>query len=85
MAHFAKPAEGSWTQHYPELGTGVVSYEDSISPEHYELERQAIFARESGRPMFWAVIHEGVLRHIVGSPGIMRGQLDRLEEQLAAS
>src|SRR4051794_19450292 len=45
MAHFPKPAEGSWTQHYPELGTGPVSYEDSISPAHYELEREAIFAR----------------------------------------
>jgi phenylpropionate dioxygenase-like ring-hydroxylating dioxygenase large terminal subunit len=45
MAHFAKPEEGSWTQHYPELGTGPVSYEDSISPEHYELERKAIFSR----------------------------------------
>ncbi|MFV0315409.1 MAG: aromatic ring-hydroxylating oxygenase subunit alpha [Microthrixaceae bacterium] len=45
MAHFAKPAEGSWTEHYPELGTDPVSYEDSISPEHYELEREAIFAR----------------------------------------
>ena len=32
MAHFPKPAEGSWTEHYPELGTGPVSYEDSISP-----------------------------------------------------
>lgn len=45
MAHFTKPVEGSWTEHYPELGTGPVSYEDSISPEHYELERKAIFAR----------------------------------------
>ncbi len=45
MPHFEKPAEGSWTEHYPELGTGPVSYEDSISPEHYELERKAIFAR----------------------------------------
>ena len=45
MAHFAKPAEGSWTQHYPQLGTGLISYEDSISPEHYELERKAIFER----------------------------------------
>jgi phenylpropionate dioxygenase-like ring-hydroxylating dioxygenase large terminal subunit len=45
MAHFPKPAEGSWTEHYPELGTGPVSYEDSISPDHYELERKAIFAR----------------------------------------
>ncbi|SRR6266568_5132730 len=45
MPHFAKPAEGSWTEHFPELGTGPVRFEDSISPEHYELERQAIFAR----------------------------------------
>ena len=45
MAHFAKPDVGSWTEQYPELGTRPVSYEDSISPEHYELERKAIFAR----------------------------------------
>jgi phenylpropionate dioxygenase-like ring-hydroxylating dioxygenase large terminal subunit len=42
---FAKPAEGSWTEHYPELGTAPISYEDSISPEFYELEREAIFQR----------------------------------------
>ena len=40
-----KPSEGSWTAHYPELGTGPMSYEDSISPEFYELEREAIFKR----------------------------------------
>src|SRR5882762_10421460 len=45
MPHYPKPAEGSWTEHYPQLGTGPVSYEDSISPEHYELERKAIFER----------------------------------------
>lgn len=45
MAHFAKPAEGSWTEHYPELGTGPVNYEDSISPAWYERERDAIFTR----------------------------------------
>src|SRR5579863_4595902 len=45
MAHFEKPAEGSWTEHYPALGTQPVSYEDSIDPAHYELERRAIFAR----------------------------------------
>ncbi|HZU78501.1 MAG TPA: aromatic ring-hydroxylating dioxygenase subunit alpha [Acidimicrobiales bacterium] len=45
MPYFDKPAEGSWTAHYPELGTAPVSYEDSISPEHYELERRAIFAK----------------------------------------
>ena len=45
MARYPKPAEGSWTEHYPELGTEPVSYEDSISPEWYQLEREAIFKR----------------------------------------
>jgi Rieske 2Fe-2S family protein len=45
MAGVEKPADGSWTARYPELGTGPVSYEDSISPEFYELEREAIFKR----------------------------------------
>jgi len=45
VARFPKPAEGSWTEHYPGLGTGPVSYEDSVSPELYELEREAIFRR----------------------------------------
>ena len=45
MPHFAKPAEGSWTAHHPALGTSPVSYEDSIAPEYYELERRAIFER----------------------------------------
>ena len=43
MAHFPKPAEGSWTEHYPGLGTGPVSYHDSISREFYEDEQQAVF------------------------------------------
>src|SRR5262245_41244700 len=45
MSRFPKPAEGSWTEPYPELGTGPVSYEDSISPEFYDRERNAIFKR----------------------------------------
>ena len=45
MARWPKPAEGSWTEHYPELGTALVSYEDSISPEFHELEGEAIFKR----------------------------------------
>jgi phenylpropionate dioxygenase-like ring-hydroxylating dioxygenase large terminal subunit len=45
MVRVEKPAEGSWTAHYPELGTAPVSYEDSISPEFHELEREAIFKR----------------------------------------
>jgi len=43
MAHFTKPEAGSWTEQYPELGTAPVSYEDSISPAYYEVEREAIF------------------------------------------
>jgi phenylpropionate dioxygenase-like ring-hydroxylating dioxygenase large terminal subunit len=45
MARFPKPAEGSWTEHYPGLGTGPVSYADSFTPEFFELEREAIFRR----------------------------------------
>ncbi|WP_024805810.1 aromatic ring-hydroxylating dioxygenase subunit alpha [Nocardia sp. BMG51109] len=45
MPRWPKPAEGSWTQHYSELGTAPMSYEDSISPEFFELERDAIFKR----------------------------------------
>ena len=45
MPRFPKPPEGSWTEHYPELGTQTVSYEDSISPEYYEREQAAIFKR----------------------------------------
>jgi phenylpropionate dioxygenase-like ring-hydroxylating dioxygenase large terminal subunit len=45
MPRFPKPAEGSWTEHYPELGTAPVSYEDSTSPDFYERERAAVFKR----------------------------------------
>ncbi|MEV0107879.1 aromatic ring-hydroxylating dioxygenase subunit alpha [Nocardia sp. NPDC050799] len=45
MAHFNKPAAGSWTEHYPDLGTEPVDYSDSIDPEFYEDERNAIFKR----------------------------------------
>src|SRR3974390_1277702 len=44
MARWPKPPEGSWTEHY-QLGTEPISYEDSISPEFYELEREAVFKR----------------------------------------
>jgi phenylpropionate dioxygenase-like ring-hydroxylating dioxygenase large terminal subunit len=45
MAHFAKPAEGSWTEHYPELGTGPIDYTDSIDPAYYAAEQAAVFKR----------------------------------------
>ena len=44
MPHFAKPAAGTWTEAF-DLATEPVSYEDSISPEFYELERDAVFRR----------------------------------------
>ena len=42
---YPKPPEGTWTEHYPELDTAPVSYENSISPEFFELEREAVFKR----------------------------------------
>jgi phenylpropionate dioxygenase-like ring-hydroxylating dioxygenase large terminal subunit len=45
MGRWPKPAEGSWTEHYPELGTSAISFDDCVSPEFYELEREAIFKR----------------------------------------
>ncbi|WP_194903766.1 aromatic ring-hydroxylating oxygenase subunit alpha [Catenulispora rubra] len=45
MAHFAKPAAGSWTEQYPDLGTGPVDYTDSVDPAYYEAEREAVFKR----------------------------------------
>ena len=45
MSSFPRPAEGTWTEHYPALGTGPVSFEDSVSPQFFELEREAIFRR----------------------------------------
>src|SRR5262245_17368062 len=42
---YPKPPEGTWTGHYPELDTRPVSYENSISPEFFALEREAVFKR----------------------------------------
>ncbi len=40
-----KSVEQSWTEQYPELGTGPVPVEPCISPEYFELERERIFRR----------------------------------------
>ncbi|KPI09741.1 hypothetical protein ACFZDP_29630 [Streptomyces mirabilis] len=45
MALCPKPAKGSWTEHYPDLGTGVVSYEDCVSPAFCEVEGEGVFKR----------------------------------------
>jgi phenylpropionate dioxygenase-like ring-hydroxylating dioxygenase large terminal subunit len=39
-----KPADG-WTAQYPHLGTADVSYEDCVSPEFFEAEKDALFRR----------------------------------------
>lgn len=41
------------------------------------LDRQEILSRPNP-PLLWLTIHEGVLRHVIGSPRIMGAQLDRL-------
>jgi nitrite reductase/ring-hydroxylating ferredoxin subunit len=45
VPHFAKPAAGSWTKSFPQLGTEPVDYTDSTDPQFYEDERVAIFKR----------------------------------------
>ncbi|MDX2702863.1 helix-turn-helix transcriptional regulator [Streptomyces sp. PA03-6a] len=42
-------------------------------------ERQALIARPEA-PLLWVVMDETVLRRPIGSPGVMRAQLDRLAE-----
>jgi transcriptional regulator with XRE-family HTH domain len=43
------------------------------------LERQRILERDSA-PMYWTVLHEGVLRQVIGSASIMGKQLDKIIE-----
>ena len=91
MAHFTKPAEGTWTQHYPYLSTEPVSYEDSISEEWYSLEQGGIFKKawlQVGRvelvpkkgSYFTKEIHAANTSIIV----VNDGSRDRTAEQLAA-
>src|SRR6185437_15633781 len=44
MPRWPKPPEGSWTEHF-DLGTEPLNYEDSISQEFFDLEREAVFKR----------------------------------------
>ena len=41
------------------------------------IERQRILTRDDP-PMYWAVLHEGTLRHLVGGRAVMAGQLDKI-------
>jgi transcriptional regulator with XRE-family HTH domain len=46
------------------------------------MERQALLTRPRA-PLLWAVVEEHVLRRRVGSPAVMRAQIDRLIEATA--
>jgi transcriptional regulator with XRE-family HTH domain len=41
------------------------------------LDRQLVLERDKP-PMFWVVLHEGTLRHLIGGPAVMAAQLDKL-------
>jgi transcriptional regulator with XRE-family HTH domain len=49
------------------------------------VERKQILQREAGRPQLWEVLREGALRHVIGSPEIMRHQIDKLIEAGAST
>ena len=40
-----KPESGHWADAYPELGRGTVSFDDCVSAEFYEKEREHIFKK----------------------------------------
>lgn len=40
-----KPASGHWSDAYPELGRGPVSFDDCVSAEFYEKEREHVFGK----------------------------------------
>jgi transcriptional regulator with XRE-family HTH domain len=44
------------------------------------MDLQKILLREEGRPKLWEVVHEGVLRHMIGSRQTMHAQLGHLIE-----
>jgi transcriptional regulator with XRE-family HTH domain len=49
------------------------------------MDRQQILGRQSGPLQVWEVIPEGTLRHVIGSPEIMRAQVDKLIEAAESS
>lgn len=61
-------------------GQPFLSLEELAQKVKERLDRQQIFHQAIGRPQLWEVIPEGALRHVIGSPQIMRDQLDKLTE-----
>ena len=83
MAHFPKPAEGSWTEHYEGLGTGPVNYSDSYDREYWEKEQQAVFMKswlnvgrveQLGVPIPPAVLVAQHVNRLVGQFATQLGQ-----------
>jgi hypothetical protein len=67
----------SWTAHHTYLGTGPISYEDSISPEWYELEREAMLSDVG------FVVRDPVHRTCVLGPALAATGFAALEERPA--
>jgi transcriptional regulator with XRE-family HTH domain len=57
--------------------TSQLSSEELTRSVAVRMERQTLLTAENP-PDLWVVIHESVLRHVVGSPALMREQLDRM-------
>jgi glycine betaine catabolism A len=89
VSRWPQPIEGSWTQHYPELETESVSYDDSISPEFYELEKYhapVLHAEQSPAPFSTQARENGDQashdridgpHRLVSSAGIRAWEMDR--------
>jgi transcriptional regulator with XRE-family HTH domain len=60
-------------------GQPRLSQADLARKVNARIDRQRLFERDNP-PMYWTVLHEGVLRQVIGSPSIMGGQLDKIIE-----
>jgi Domain of unknown function (DUF5753)/Helix-turn-helix domain len=65
------------------LGHQDASGEEIERRTALRMARQKLLARPDG-PRFWAVIDEAALRRPLGSPEVMRGQIDHLIESAAS-
>ncbi len=63
----------------PQMGTPELTPDVIDQRVEERLRRQELLRRTDASPLqFWAVLDETVLHRIIGSPGIMRGQLQQL-------
>jgi hypothetical protein len=58
-------------------GTGQLSGDELSRAVAVRMERQALLLRDDA-PDLWVIVHESVLRHIIGSRPLMREQLERM-------